>query len=53
MDRPAVITFYDVTIDAEDFDNDVMKLFNELRPEWKKEDIISKVCWYKETEVAL
>ena len=45
MEKPSPIPFYDITIDADDFDNEVMKLFNGLRPEWKKEDMISKVRW--------
>ena len=46
MEKSSPIPFYDITIDTDDFDNEVMKLLNDLRPEWKKEDIISKVRWY-------
>ena len=46
MDKSDTIPFYGIAIDADDFDNEVMKLFNELRPEWKKEDIVSKVSWH-------
>ena len=49
MAKSDEITFYDITVDVEDFDNDVMKLFNELRPNWKREDVKSKVCCSKGT----
>ena len=47
MDTSNTKPFCDIAIKANDFDNDVMKLFNELRPEWEKEDTISKGIWNK------
>ena len=37
------IEFYDITIDAADFENDVMRLFNELRPQWTSENMKNEV----------
>ena len=37
------IKFYDITIDASDFENDVMRLFGELRPQWTREEMKNEV----------
>ena len=37
------IKFYDITIDASDFENDVMRLFGELRPQWTRKEMRNEV----------
>ena len=37
------INVYDIEIDGSNFENDVMRLFSELRPQWKRDEIQTKV----------
>ena len=40
------IKFYDITIDASDVENDAMKLFDVLRPQWTRDKIKTKVSFW-------
>lgn len=39
MAEPATIPYFPLAIDARSFDEEVMKLFAHLRPDWKQEDL--------------